>query len=111
MTSDRYTRGWEKLKEIDGEAGERVIEALKDIAPDPDGRVRGVPGGAQRRLCSQKGVCGEKRGGHHILKRSFSAIMLLSDFSACLLMVRKCFFVALLAFFKSLLSSALSKSL
>jgi 4-carboxymuconolactone decarboxylase len=32
--SDRYQRGWEKLKEIDGEAGERVIESLKDIAPD-----------------------------------------------------------------------------
>ncbi len=31
---DRYDRGWEKLKEIDGEAGERVIESLKDIAPD-----------------------------------------------------------------------------
>lgn len=31
---DRFTRGWVKLKEIDGEAGERVIEALKDIAPD-----------------------------------------------------------------------------
>lgn len=34
MESDRYKRGWEKLKEIDGHAGERVIEALKDIAPD-----------------------------------------------------------------------------
>jgi 4-carboxymuconolactone decarboxylase len=34
MKSERYTRGWEKLKEIDGQAGERVIEALKDIAPD-----------------------------------------------------------------------------
>jgi 4-carboxymuconolactone decarboxylase len=33
-TSDRYRRGWEKLKEVDGEAGERVIESLKDIAPD-----------------------------------------------------------------------------
>jgi 4-carboxymuconolactone decarboxylase len=33
-TNDRYQRGWEKLKEIDGEAGERVIESLKDIAPD-----------------------------------------------------------------------------
>ncbi len=31
---DRYERGWKKLKEIDGEAGERVIESLKDIAPD-----------------------------------------------------------------------------
>ena len=27
-------RGLKKLKEIDGEAGERVIESLKDIAPD-----------------------------------------------------------------------------
>ena len=34
LESDRYTRGLEKLKEIDGHAGERVIEALKDIAPD-----------------------------------------------------------------------------
>jgi 4-carboxymuconolactone decarboxylase len=34
MTNDRYDRGLEKLKEIDGEAGERVIESLKDIAPD-----------------------------------------------------------------------------
>ena len=32
--NERYQRGWEKLKEIDGEAGERVIESLKDIAPD-----------------------------------------------------------------------------
>jgi 4-carboxymuconolactone decarboxylase len=31
---DRYERGWDKLKEVDGEAGERVIESLKDIAPD-----------------------------------------------------------------------------
>lgn len=34
MTGERYDRGWEKLKEIDGEAGERVVESLKDIAPD-----------------------------------------------------------------------------
>jgi 4-carboxymuconolactone decarboxylase len=34
MSGTRYERGWEKLKEIDGEAGERVMEALKDIAPD-----------------------------------------------------------------------------
>ncbi len=34
MKDDRYARGWEKLKEIDGEAGERVIESLKGIAPD-----------------------------------------------------------------------------
>ena len=48
-TNDRYRRGWEKLKEVDGEAGERVIESLKDIAPDlrvagraPDGLVEAV---------------------------------------------------------------------
>ncbi len=34
MNQARYARGWEKLKEVDGEAGERVIEGLKDIAPD-----------------------------------------------------------------------------
>lgn len=32
--SDRYKRGLKKLKEIDGEAGEKVIENLKDIAPE-----------------------------------------------------------------------------
>ncbi len=32
--SDRYRRGWEKLKEVDGEAGEKVIDSLKDIAPE-----------------------------------------------------------------------------
>ncbi len=32
--SDRYARGWAKLKEIDGAAGERVIDFLNDIAPD-----------------------------------------------------------------------------
>lgn len=31
---DRYQRGWQKLKEVDGEVGERVIESLRDIAPD-----------------------------------------------------------------------------
>lgn len=31
---NRYQRGWEKLKEIDGAAGERVVESLKDIAPE-----------------------------------------------------------------------------
>jgi 4-carboxymuconolactone decarboxylase len=34
VNQDRYQRGWERLKEIDGEAGERVIDNLKDIAPD-----------------------------------------------------------------------------
>lgn len=32
--SDRYQRGWEQLKAIDGEAGEQVIESLKEVAPD-----------------------------------------------------------------------------
>lgn len=31
---DRYRQGLAKLQEIDGEAGERVIENLADIAPD-----------------------------------------------------------------------------
>ena len=30
----RYSRGWEKLREIHGRAGEQVIAALADIAPD-----------------------------------------------------------------------------
>jgi 4-carboxymuconolactone decarboxylase len=34
MSTERYDRGWRKLQEIDGEAGERVIDSLKDIAPD-----------------------------------------------------------------------------
>ena len=32
--SERFERGWERLKEIDAEAGERVIESLRDVAPD-----------------------------------------------------------------------------
>lgn len=32
--SSRYSRGWEKLREIDGQAGERVVASLSDIAPD-----------------------------------------------------------------------------
>ncbi|MCK9150407.1 carboxymuconolactone decarboxylase family protein [Methanobacterium alcaliphilum] len=31
---NRYQKGLEKLKKIDGKAGENVIESLKDIAPD-----------------------------------------------------------------------------
>ncbi len=34
MKSERYKKGWDKLKEIDGVAGENVINALKGIAPD-----------------------------------------------------------------------------
>lgn len=33
-TQDRYQRGLARLREIDGEAGERVVESLRDIAPD-----------------------------------------------------------------------------
>lgn len=33
-SASRFDRGWEKLREIDGHAGERVIESLSDIAPD-----------------------------------------------------------------------------
>lgn len=32
--TERFKTGWKKLKEIDGEAGEKVIESLKDISPD-----------------------------------------------------------------------------
>lgn len=31
---NRYERGLAKLREIDGEAGERVLQSLQDIAPD-----------------------------------------------------------------------------
>ena len=34
MSNERYDRGLAKLKEIDGLAGEKVIDSLKDIAPD-----------------------------------------------------------------------------
>jgi 4-carboxymuconolactone decarboxylase len=34
MDNERYLRGWAKLKEVDGHAGENVIESLRDIAPD-----------------------------------------------------------------------------
>ncbi len=34
MSNEKYERGLRKLAEIDGEAGQRVIESLKDIAPD-----------------------------------------------------------------------------
>ncbi len=33
-TDERLSRGLAKLKEIDGEAGERVVASLADIAPD-----------------------------------------------------------------------------
>lgn len=34
MSNERYERGLARLKEIDGLAGEKVIDSLKDIAPD-----------------------------------------------------------------------------
>lgn len=34
MTTDRFDVGWSKLAEIDGEQGERVVQALEWIAPD-----------------------------------------------------------------------------
>jgi 4-carboxymuconolactone decarboxylase len=34
MNTTRYQQGLAKLKEIDGHAGENVIESLRDIAPD-----------------------------------------------------------------------------
>lgn len=34
MADQRFERGWDKLKEIDGEAGERVVKGLEAIAPD-----------------------------------------------------------------------------
>ena len=34
MQSERFKAGWVKLKEIDGEAGEKVIKSLKDISPE-----------------------------------------------------------------------------
>lgn len=30
----RYEKGWKRLKEVDGAAGERVVESLADICPD-----------------------------------------------------------------------------
>src|ERR1035437_10231097 len=34
MDNERYLRGWANLKKVDGQAGENVIESLRDIAPD-----------------------------------------------------------------------------
>ncbi|MGE4444930.1 MAG: carboxymuconolactone decarboxylase family protein [Candidatus Altimarinota bacterium] len=34
MKSNRYKIGWEKLNEVDGSAGEKVIDSLKDISPE-----------------------------------------------------------------------------
>lgn len=34
MDNERYVRGWAKLKEVDGEQGEKVLASLRDVAPD-----------------------------------------------------------------------------
>ena len=34
MSDDRYERGWQKLTELAGEQGERMIEGLREVAPD-----------------------------------------------------------------------------
>jgi 4-carboxymuconolactone decarboxylase len=34
MDSERFERGWEKLKQIHGDEGERFIDNVKDISPD-----------------------------------------------------------------------------
>ena len=34
MADDRYERGWERLRELAGEHGERAIEGVRDVAPD-----------------------------------------------------------------------------
>jgi 4-carboxymuconolactone decarboxylase len=34
MSDDRYERGWERLRDLAGEQGERVVEGIRDIAPD-----------------------------------------------------------------------------
>jgi len=51
--SERFEKGWEKLKEIDGKAGEKVIEALKDVSPDLANYVIEFPFGD---VCSRPGL-------------------------------------------------------
>jgi 4-carboxymuconolactone decarboxylase len=34
IESERFRRGWDRLREVDAEAGEQVIESLQDVAPD-----------------------------------------------------------------------------
>jgi 4-carboxymuconolactone decarboxylase len=34
VSDDRYDRGWERLQELAGEHGERVIEGVRDVSPD-----------------------------------------------------------------------------
>lgn len=45
MNSDRYDRGLEKIRQIYGETGERVIESLKGISPDFAGYIIEFPFG------------------------------------------------------------------
>jgi 4-carboxymuconolactone decarboxylase len=52
MENERYLRGWAKLMEVDGQAGENIIDSLRDIAPDfarlliefPFGEIYSRPG-------------------------------------------------------------------
>jgi 4-carboxymuconolactone decarboxylase len=32
--SERFRRGWERLREVDAEGGEQVIDSLQSVAPD-----------------------------------------------------------------------------
>jgi 4-carboxymuconolactone decarboxylase len=41
MTESSRERGWEKLEQVDGEAGGRVVEIVGEIAPDLDRCVIG----------------------------------------------------------------------
>jgi 4-carboxymuconolactone decarboxylase len=34
VQDERFRRGWERLLEVDAESGERVVESLRDVAPD-----------------------------------------------------------------------------
>jgi 4-carboxymuconolactone decarboxylase len=34
VTDERYERGWEKLQELAGKDGERVIETVRELSPD-----------------------------------------------------------------------------
>lgn len=34
MSDDRYERGWERLRELAGDQGEKVIKGLREVAPD-----------------------------------------------------------------------------
>jgi 4-carboxymuconolactone decarboxylase len=34
MENARFEKGWQRLKEVDGAAGERVVESLAEICPD-----------------------------------------------------------------------------